>query len=858
MAAPSGAPLRQAWPRGASLDECDVQALHRACHAFDPHSKLGCHRLIHDSSKLVVRVWNPRLEHDWEAEGKQVLLRPGRPDAGDAEEVAIPMVRRCAWLYEAVVDSLPGLVEEESYDMHCKARYRIEVPDGGPELIDAYAFAGELMLEEEVDQYQGGCCPAIGDVMGSHIITVDGVVGLRFVVWAPRANAVSVVGDWNSWDGRASQMRRRLCHRGRGFTGIWELFVPFGLTRDTVPAGSNYGYHINTLSGGNIVKNDPFAQEFEAPPTDVSTAPHQNASKVASCDDAYRPDPFPWSDAAWLQDRIDHRMRGTIMEQPMAIYEVHLPSWRRTPEGGFLNYRDIAPLLVEHMKNLHFNYVELIGLAHHPYVGSWGYQVSGYYGCYSLLGSPDDFKFLVNKLHEAGIGVLMDFVPAHFCKDPCSFAGFDGTACYEYEDPREGEQKDWGTKVFCFRRNEVCSFLIGSAMFWAHRYHIDGFRCDAISSMIYRNFCTRNHFKPDGEWVPNEHGGNDNLEAVAFLRNMNKAMHAAFPGVIMIAEESHAWGGVTAEEDEHPGWLGFDLKWDLGWMNDTLEYFKQPSCNRHREHIKLTGRELRIERWVVPLSHDEVANEKGSLLEKMGKYEDAGFYDRIRNLALLYGYQVASIGRPLLFMGNEIGQGREWNFRQSVDWHEGEEPLRAQLCTWVSDLLGVYLHHKPLHAGDDGRGIGKTNTFEWVESNAGACVLAFARGFRRERPMLCISNFSNQVHRNYGMSVPYYGEYEVLLNSDDPRYGGRGCGPGNMTRLHTSHGGCEGWADSLWLDIPAQSCLLLLGPHNPLESKSGGVKRVDLTGQAWLTHGKIEVRETAEDAYIGDDAWLGC
>jgi len=851
---------RGKWPPGASLDDANIHLLHQASHD-NPSYVLGCHKITHEGNNfLVIRAWHPRLERDWGAEGGQVLLQLDAVDGDSAKaQVAnIPMIRRCAWLYEAVVPFLPGVYEEaRGCPLRRQANYRIKLPDG-TELVDAWAFGGDLLTEEQCDQFQGGCFVAIADAMGSHAVVIDGVHGVRFLVWAPRAKAVSVVGDWNSWDGRWLQMRRRHRHVGGGFTGIWELFVPFGCSRACVPLGNYYGYQIIAGHGGMMVRTDPFAQEFEVPPTDLSAAPAVNSSRLSACDDAFRPDPFAWGDKGWLQRRDELRTNGALLEQPMAIYEVHLPSWRRTETGGFLNYRDLAPLLVEHMKNLHFNYVELIGLAHHPYTGSWGYQVSGYYGCYSLLGSPDDFKFFVNALHQADIGVIMDFVPAHFCKDGCSFAHYDGTPCFEYEDPREGEQRDWGTKVFNFRRNEVRSFLIGAAVFWAHRYHIDGFRCDAVSSMLYRNFDSRVGSKKDGEWVPNEHGGVDNQEAVSFLRALNRVMKATHPGVIMIAEESHAWGGVTAEDaSEHSGWLGFDLKWDLGWMNDTLEYMKKAGSNKRYHHANLTRRQLRIERWVCPLSHDEVSNRKGSLLDQMGREEGMHFYDRLRLLAALYGYQCASIGRPLLFMGQEIAMGREWDGRSSLDWHEGGEELRSKLCTWLSDLLAVYNYHKPLHAGDDGRGIGKTDSFEWVESNADACVLAFVRAWRRERPVLVICNFGNHQHHNYGMSVPYYGEYEVMLNSDDLRYGGRGCGPPNLCRLRTSFGGCAGWNDSMWLDLPAQSCLLLLGPENPMGCKSGGMKRLDLTGRTWMPHGQCDVRETTDEMYINEAAGFG-
>lgn len=831
---------KEQWPAGASLDDFQVQALHRAQH-FDPEGVLGCHAASKaDASLHVVRVWHPRLERDWEADGSGPVLLHFHPPATAASAEApspsaLPMTRRCAWLYEAVVVlpevSRPG---REGPRLHRPVPYSVTTADGGSPLHDAFCFHGDLLGEEELDKLQGGVFPEIASSLGCHCVSVDGVWGLRFAVWAPRARFVSVVGDWNGWDGRTSPMQHRRRDLGLrwGFTGVWERFVPFGQSRSDVPMGCRYGYRMHTAHGTDVVRMDPFAQEFEVP-DNWDRCPTNNISLVATCDDDFREEPFPWSDAAWLAERDAWRTGGELLRRPMAIYEVHLPSWRRSADGGLLTYRELAPLLLQHVQALHFNYVELVGLAHHPYIGSWGYQVTGYYACHSLLGSPDDLKFLVDSLHAAGVGVLMDFVPTHFCKDACGFSAFDGTATFEYEDPREGEQKEWGTKIFNFKKNEVRSFLLGSALFWAERYHIDGFRCDAVSCMIYRNFG-----RADGEWIPNEHGGDSNLEAVSLLRELNRQMNERHPGVIMIAEESTCWEGVTSLRDVSSG-LGFDLKWDLGWMNDTLTYLMEPGWNRPSSHSKLTKRAalwMKNERYVLPLSHDEVANLKGSLLDKMGRKDGAHFYDRIRLLCALYGLQVASPGRPLIFMGCEIGQGGEWNCRCSVDWHEGQEPLRQQLCTWLSDLLGVYLHHAPLHRGDDypheaqyfgGFGVAcGAPSFELIEDNPGACVMAFARHWKRDRPVLAVVNFSSSTHRSYSFCAPYHGEWEVLLNSDDQRYGGRGCGPGNLSRIWTHQGGREDCSDCLTFDVPAQGCVLLLSPDGFAERRTSGRRPV--------------------------------
>jgi len=409
----------------------------------------------------------------------------------------------------------------------------------------------------------------------------------------------------------------------------------------------------------------------------------------------------------------------------------------------------------------------------------------------------------------------MDLVLAHFCKDEWALIDYDGSATFEYEDPREGEHREWGTRVFNFARSEVRAYLIGAPLFWIERYHIDGLRIDAVSAMLYRNF-----MRKDGEWIPNLQGGDSYLEAVSLLRDMNRRIKDAFPGVVMCAEESTSWRGVTGHLDS-PSGLGFDLKWDLGWMNDTLSYLSAPAASRPDKHEKITFRGLYMqhERWVLPLSHDEVVSGKGSLVDKMSYTDFPAFFDKVQLLKTLYGFQVGSPGRPLLFMGAEIAQGREWNFAQSVDWHEGGEELRGKLCTWVSDLLGVYLNHKPLHAGDDephgNEDLGIPRSFEWTEvDNRSACVVAFVRHWKGERPVLVVCNFSPNQYNRYALGVPFgAGSWQVLLSSDDLRYGGRGAGPGNNGILETTPDGRCGWPGCLWFDVPAASCLLMLGPE---------------------------------------------
>ncbi|KAL3127681.1 Glycogen branching enzyme [Cryptosporidium hominis] len=655
---------------------------------------------------------------------------------------------------------------------------------------DTYSF-GLLLSNGDMELFQSGSCWHVDNILGSHIIEYNGVKGVRFSVWAPHAKYVRVVGDWNSWDGRVNPMRFR-----HG-VGIWELFIPH------LGPGEKYGYEIHSQSNDVFVKIDPYSQEYEVPP--------RYASIISACDDSYKDetDRFRWEDQEWIKRREQLGSKGEMRRQPMSIYEVHLPSWMRRENGDYLGYREIAERLVEHVKNLNFTHVEFLPLAQHPFEGSWGYQVTGQYAPYSRLGTPDDFKYLVNELHKAKIGVFIDFVPAHFCKDAWGLVYYDGTPTYEYGDPREGEHKQWGTAVFNFRRNEVRSFLLGAAYHWLRRYHIDGLRIDAVSSMLYRNY-----LRPNGEWIPNEFGGDANLEAVSLLQELNWVIHKEFPGVFTMAEESTAWQGVTHKD----GGLGFDAKWDLGWMNDTLSYLYTPPDNKSSKHNKLTFRGLYMshEHWVLPLSHDEVVNGKGSLLDKCG-FTGAPYMDRIRTLKTLFGYQVGMPGRPLLFQGAEIAQGREWKENRSVDWHEGEEDVRKKVCIFLSDLLAVYKNNVSLHAGDD-----ESWNFQWVDcENSQDCIIAFLRKYKEwYNDVVVVCNFSSRRYNHYPIGVPHGKEWLVMLNSDDWKYGGAMFGPGNNSTVHASHGGRVGWDYCLWIDIPEFSCMYLKPLFNPNENDS--------------------------------------
>lgn len=784
-------------PPNADIPEYDMHLLNLARHA-DPFRMLGCHRVeCPDTDKrvVVVRVWLKNVNH--------VELRP-RAGVSDwrlpPPLESVKLERKGEMLFHKAFEIYttdpsassrgPAVKNSDPYvPLDYELLVRGESEESPRVVYDTYSF-GMTVPQYNLELFQSGSCWHVDNLMGSHIITVDGVVGVRFAVWAPNCICVSVVGDWNGWDGRAHPMRKRVEF------GCWDLFIP------GIGPGEKYGYRIHARNGTDFIKIDPYAQEFEVPP--------KTASIISACDDAFKNAEarYQWHDQEWMAKRKKLGETDQLHREPMAIYEVHLPSWMRGQDGRYLSYRELADRLVPHVKNMNFTHVEFLPLAHHPFEGSWGYQVTGLYAPYSRLGTPDDFKYLVDTLHQANIGVFIDFVPAHFCKDSWGLVYYDGEPCYEYADPREGEHKLWGTAVFNYRRNEVRSFLLGAAYHWLRRYHIDGLRIDAVSSMLYKN-----HQKEDGEWLPNEHGGDANLQAISLLQELNWVVHKEFPGVFTMAEESTSWRGVTDKTDG----LGFDAKWDLGWMNDTLSYLCCPVENRRKCHNKLTFRGLYMahERWILPLSHDEVVSGKGSLLDKCG-YLGTPFEDRIRTLKTLYGFQIGMPGRPLIFMGGEIGQGREWKDNRSVDWHEGEEELRKKLCIWVSDLLGLYRTQPALHAGDD-----ETWNFKWTDcDNNNDCIVAFLRSYEFWfNDILVVCNFSPQAYYRYPVGVPHGGEWQLLLNSDDWKYAGGMCGMGNGSYIHTTQGGRLGWPYCLWLDVPGNGCLYLKSPQPHAEEK---------------------------------------
>jgi 1,4-alpha-glucan branching enzyme len=573
--------------------------------------------------------------------------------------------------------------------------------------------------------------------LGAHFAERDGAPGVRFAVWAPNARWVSVVGDFNGWEPTANPMRPVQS------SGIWECFVSH------VRQGALYKYAIfSKYHHYWVEKADPYAFAYEIRPA--------TASKVWDLSGCQ------WGDAQWMAGR---RHKQTL-ESPIAIYEVHLGSWRRVPEDNnrWMTYREMAPLLADYCNDMGYTHVELLPVTEHPFDASWGYQTVGYFAPTSRFGTPQDFMYFVDTLHRRGIGVLLDWVPAHFPRDEHGLGYFDGTHLYEHADPRRGEHKDWGTFIYNYGRNEVSSFLISNAIFWLDRYHIDGLRVDAVASMLYLDYSRK-----DGDWTPNAYGGRENLEAIAFLRRLNERVYAEFPDTVTMAEESTAWPQVS--RPTYLGGLGFGYKWDMGWMHDSLRYLSQNPVHRKYHHNELTFRMLYAftENYVLPLSHDEVVHGKRSLVSKM----QGDDWQRFANLRLLFGWQYLQPGKKLLFMGGEFGQWNEWNHDASLDWHLLDQPLHYGAQRWVRDLNTIYRGEPALHEQDCAAA-----GFEWVDCcDAENSVVSLLRKAKDpDDCVVAVFNFTPVPRHNYQVGVPHGGRWDEVLNSDAPLYGGSGQG----------------------------------------------------------------------------------
>jgi 1,4-alpha-glucan branching enzyme len=602
--------------------------------------------------------------------------------------------------------------------------------------------------------------------LGAHPVVRDGETGVVFRVWAPNARSVSLIGTWNDWDKRATPMTPL------ADSGIWERFVP-GLRR-----GDIYKFHLVSNAGGYAVdKADPYGFHQETPPRTGSIVWDLN---------------YTWSDEAWMASRAARNG----LASPISVYEVHLPSWRRVAEDGSrLTYREIAPLLASHVEELGFTHVEFLPIMEHPFLGSWGYQVTGYFAPTSRIGTPQDFMFLIDYLHQHGIGVILDWVPAHFPNDEHGLNFFDGTHLYEHADPRLGFHPDWRSCIFNYGRHEVKSFLLSSALFWMDVYHADGLRVDGVASMLYRDYSRR-----AGEWIANERGGRENLEAITFLKEMNEALYAAHPDAVTIAEESTAWPMVS--RPVYLGGLGFGLKWDMGWMHDTLSYFAREPIHRRYHQTELTFRALYAfhENFILPLSHDEVVHGKGSLLGKMPGDE----WQRFANLRLLFALMFAQPGKKLLFMGAEFAQPAEWNHDGELAWSLTCERMHAGVRALIGHLNRTYVYEPALHVRDvDSRG------FEWIDADdTEHSVLAFARRAEDEaHPIVIACNFTPIPRHNYRVGVNFHGSYREIVNTDAKEYGGSG--QGNLGGLEATPAPYRGRPYSLNVTLPPLGAVFL-------------------------------------------------
>jgi 1,4-alpha-glucan branching enzyme len=616
-----------------------------------------------------------------------------------------------------------------------------------------------LLTDFDLYLFNEGTHVRVYDKLGAHVVSPDGVQGVAFAVWAPNADDVSVIGGFNNWDPTTTPLRPR------GSSGIWEGFVA------GIGQGTQYKYSIKPrFSSQRIDKADPFGFAAEVRPSTASVV--------------WDLEGYQWQDQSWLAQRAERQ----AFTAPMSIYEVHLGSWKRVPETqGFLTYQDLARQLAEYCQLMGYTHVELLPISEHPFDPSWGYQTVGYYAPTSRFGSPDDFKAFVDILHQAGIGILLDWVPAHFPRDPHGLASFDGTALFEHADPRQGEHPDWGTKIFNYGRTEVRSFLISNAVFWVEQYHIDGLRVDAVASMLYLDYS-----RQPGQWVPNKYGGRENLEAMTFLQRMNEVVHTECPGVLTIAEESTAWEKVT--RPPYMGGLGFSLKWNMGWMHDTLAYISQEPIHRRWHHNEMTFSLLYAftENFVLPFSHDEVVHGKGSLLNKI----PGDAWQKFATLRLLFAYMFGHPGKKLLFQGMDFGMGDEWTEARSLDWHLLQFPLQSGLQRCMADLQRVYRTQTALHEVDfDWRG------FDWLEShdNENSVFAFLRRGLDPHNVVVVVCNFTPVPRYQYRVGVPTGGSWRELFNTDSALYAGSNVGNNGHV-----------WAlDEPWAGQPHSLCLTL-------------------------------------------------
>jgi 1,4-alpha-glucan branching enzyme len=691
----------------------------------NPFEVLGPHEIEQDGRRaLAVRAYLPEAQRAWVVDPAQGATRP---------------MRRIhpAGLFEAVVAPTfdaqpPAPSPQPPYQL------RVTYKSGETHTMhDPYAFP-PMLTDYDLHLLGEGTHWRSYERLGAHQRTVDGVNGVNFAVWAPNAESVAIVGEFNMWDRRSHAMRKHIP------SGVWEMFVP------GIGTGTQYKYSVKQRGGHVVDKCDPYGFFAEVPPRTANIVTDLNN--------------YEWNDAEWIRRRPEHN----AFDAPMAIYEMHLGSWRRDPgdPGRWLSYGEIAPQLVEYCQKMGFTHVQLMPVSEHPFTGSWGYQTTGYYAATSRYGTPQDFMYFVDLLHQAGIGVIIDWVPAHFPKDDHGLRHFDGSALYEHADPRKGEHPDWGTLIFNYGRNEVRNFLLSNALFWLDKYHIDGLRVDAVASMLYLDYSRK-----EGEWEPNCFGGRENLEAIDFLKKFNEEVHLQYPGVLTIAEESTAWTGVS--RPTYVGGLGFSLKWNMGWMNDTREYMHKEPIHRkyHQDELTFSLIYAFTENFCLPLSHDEVVHGKGSLLDQM----PGDLWQRFANLRLMYGYMWSHPGKKLLFMGGEFGQWREWNHDESLEWHLLKWQSHQGVQRYLADLNALYRREPALHQVDF-----EWFGFEWIDChNWQDSVLVFIRKAKDPQDyVICACNFTPVPRIGYKIGVPEACWFEEISNSDSTFYGGSDLGNG--------------------------------------------------------------------------------
>jgi len=692
--------------RSNNLKTDQLQLIADARH-HDPFAVLGYHN---EGGAYVIRLFLPYAEQ-------------------------IELIAEQHTAHKSLFARIEGSDFFELHAAELPTQYKLNITNKrGEQLIieDIYRF-GKITGDVDLHLFAEGTHRTLYQLLGAHQHNMDDCVGTRFTVWAPSAKRISVVGPFNEWDGRTH------CMRSLGSTGLWELFIP------DLHNGELYKFEILNHSGNVTLKQDPYANEFEMRPN--------NASKVFTSH-------FDWQDQQWVQQRE----KNNWQQAPCSIYEVHLGSWQRDDDNHFLNYQTLAHRLVDYVKYMGFTHIELLPITEHPLDDSWGYQVTGYFAPTSRFGSPDDFRYFINHCHQSGIGVILDWVPAHFPRDDFSLAQFDGTALYEHADPRQGEHRDWGTLIFNYGRTEVRNFLINSALYWCKEFHIDGLRVDAVASMLYLDYS-----READDWLPNQYGGRENLEAIDFLQALNSIVQTEVPGALVIAEESTSWPQVSRPTDS--GGLGFTMKWNMGWMHDTLSYMQRDAVHRQHHHNEVTFGLLYAftENFVLPYSHDEVVHGKGSMLTKMAGDD----WQQFANLRLLYSFQFTYPGKKLLFQGTEFAQRNEWDFRKAIDWHLADATAHRGVMTLVQDLNRLYKKYPALHECDFNE-----QGYEWIYADdAENSVLSYSRySNHKAEQLIVLLNFTPVPRDHYAIGVDKAGTYIELFNSDSERYGGSNYG----------------------------------------------------------------------------------